>query len=272
MNYLIDQSGNVHVNNLYIGESNVAIDSSCNFYGETANFKKIKINNKKFIDSLRNITASNVTCGCIDTSDIKINGKLFVDKNRNLIVNSVRCNEYNANIIQCNELIIDSSGATITGDVTCNNVHCDNVHCDNLYLPIGDSNIVGRVLCSTVNTNNIIIPTDSNCYFANMNFSMVLNGSDGTITGTKLYSLNGFDTSGNINMFGNTLTCGKVNANKFIFPTIESDYTLNASDLLPTIDLTEGETYYDKYDGKLYVFIGNKSWNIFIPSATLTLP
>lgn len=43
---------------------------------------------------------------------------------------------------------------------------------------------------------------DNNCYFANANFSMVLNGSNGEITGTKLYSLNGFDTSGNINCSG----------------------------------------------------------------------
>lgn len=291
MGNTIDQSGNVHTQNLYIGTSTVAIDSSCNFYGEHANLTKININNKKFVDSLRNMTASNITCGSINSGEIKINGKMVLDKNLNLTVNSFVCNEFDLGnqTLKCNELIVDASGATITGDIMC----YGSTLCKNLYLPIvnGD-NTVGRVLCSTVNTQNIVIPNDNNCFFANMNFSLLLNGLDGTITTTKLTSLNGVDTSGNINCIGintnlgqitcgnidasgHVVTCEKINANKFIFPTIESNSSQGPGVFLPKIALTEGETYYDKYTGALYVYKGTDSglnvWGVFPPGAPLNV-
>lgn len=288
MGNVIDQSGNVHTQNLYIGTT-VAIDSSCNFYGENVNLKKININNKKFVDSLRNITAGNITCGSINSGEIKINGKTVLDKNLNLTVNSFICDAFDLGdqTLQCKELIVDTSGATIVGDIMC----YGSTICNNLYLPVIDgNNTVGRVRCATVNTQNIIIPTDNNCFFANMNFSLVLNGTDGSISTTKITSLNGLDTSGNVNCIGldtnqgqitcgnieasgYSITCEKINHNKFIFPTIESNSTQGADVFLPKTDLTEGETYYDKFTGTIYVFkttdSGLNVWNVFTASTIL---
>jgi hypothetical protein len=276
MGNTIDHSGNLHTNDLYIGTSTIVIDSSCNFFGNNANLTTINIGNKKFVDSSRRVIASSITCANVDTSEIKINGKSIIDKHSNLTINS-----FTSDVVQCNKLLVDSSGTTINGEITCRSLFCDN-----LYLPVSDDGRFGRIRCTMVNTNNVLIPTGSNCYVANLDFSLVLSGTDGTVTTTKLTSLNGIDTSGNINTFGNNINCGnidasgfeitcaQVNADKFIFPTIESNIVQGPDVFLPRIDLTPGEAYYDKYDGKLYIYqstnAGLNSWMTFSPSGVLT--
>lgn len=246
MSNIIDQSGNAYINNLYIGDSNIVIDSHSNFYGNNAHLTNIKINNKKFVDIMRNVYASNITCGIVNSGEIKINGKTVIDKN----------------------------GAKITGDIICNSdIVCDNnMFCNNLYMPVSNDNTLGRIRCSTLNTNNIIIPTTDNSFFANMDFSLVLNGTDGTITSNKLYSLNGFDTSGNINCSGN-IVCDNFASNNIDTSGFQiGTYLLENGLKKPYISISSNARFKIPI-GEAFtndnIFINNVNWNTTLASDIL---
>lgn len=167
----------------------------------------------------------------------------------------------------CNELNIDSSRATISGSINCDG---------NIYLPVrNDTNLVGRIRCSTVNTNNLIIPNENNCYLANNDFSLVMNGTDGSVQTTYMSSLRGIYTSGNINTNGNEIICGKITANNFIIPTKTSFQVSQIETLLPITNLVPGLTYHDETTENLYVYNKQDStkhiWSVFSPNATLEI-
>lgn len=95
-----DQSGNLYTNNLYIN-GNIAIDNNHNYTGNFADFKKINVNGKKFVDSSKNIVANNIICERLNTHEIKSNSKTIIDSSANLFAQNINANGtlYSAKLI-----------------------------------------------------------------------------------------------------------------------------------------------------------------------------
>lgn len=238
----IDGSGNINIGSIRVN-GEIAISSENNHYGKIANFDKIQVDNKIFVDNLKNVYASSVMTHSINTNEIKINGKKFVDGNRNFAIKSLNLTETTFEDLS----ITNTNGIMLAR----------NIHAKNIYLPFDDDPTVGRILCSTVNPKNIIIPKASNCYFANSDFSLVISGFDSSIQCGNI-KCETIDASGYV------ITCEKINAHKFVFPIIASNSKL------PKADLEIGQTYFNNSDNKIYVYVGtisgNRTWNVYEPN------